>query len=91
MNITLVAVESSQIASIGYDAASKTLAIAFKKKNGPPSVYHYDNVPADVHQQFMAAESKGRFFGANIKANPDFTYRKIEPEKKDEDAAAEQA
>jgi hypothetical protein len=90
MNITLTPVESSQIAAIGFDATTKTLAIQFKKKAGPGSVYHYDNVPADVYQAFVAAESKGRFFGANIKGNADFTYRKIEPERKDEDAATEE-
>jgi hypothetical protein len=90
MNITLTPVESSQIAAVGYDAATRTLAIQFKKKSGPSSLYHYDNVPADVHQAFVAAESKGRFFGANIKGNADFAYRKIEPERKDEDAATEE-
>jgi len=90
MNITLTPVESSQIAAVGYDTATRTLAIQFKSKKGVGNVYHYDNVPADVHQAFVAAESKGRFFGAHIKGNADFAYRKIEPEQKAEDAATEE-
>ena len=89
MDITLTPVESSQIASIGYDATSKTLAIQFRNKKGVGNVYHYSNVPADVHQAFVAAESKGRFFGATIKDNTDFPYRKIEAEQKGDDAPAE--
>lgn len=89
MKIALTPVESSQIAAIGHDAATNTLAVQFKNKKGLGNVYHYDNVPADVYQQFTAAESKGRFFGANIK-DVGFVYHKIEPEaeqKPDEEGA----
>jgi len=95
MNITLIPCNSSQIHAYGYDPATKTLALQFKRKgeNGERvggSIYHYENVPADVYQAFVAAESKGRFFGAHIKGNADFAYRKIEPEQKAEDAATEE-
>ena len=86
MKIALTPVKSSQIASIGYDAASKTLAVQFKRfKDGQPTtVYHYSNVEPETFAQFEAAESKGRFFGAQIKGNTNYPYQKIEPEDKDE-------
>lgn len=57
--------ESSQITAIGYDAQSQTLVIRFKS-NG--AVYHYFDVPPATWEGFKAAESKGRFFGKNIKS-----------------------
>ena len=48
-------VSSSNIASIGYDPGSETLEIEFT--NG--SIYQYFNVPAGLHEQLMAAPSKG--------------------------------
>ena len=94
-SIAMTPCESSQIHAHGYDPTTQTLALQFKRKGEHGeriggSIYHYSNVPADVYQAFVAAESKGRYFGANIKGNADFTYRKIEPERKDEDAATEE-
>lgn len=72
--IPLTPVTSSQIEAVGYDEASKTLAVQFKKG----SVYHYANVPAEIYQSFSKAESLGRFFGTNIKAHPDrFPFKKV--------------
>lgn len=56
-------VKSSQIASIGHDPATNTLAIEF---NGG-KVYHYEGVPAEAHADLMAAESVGKHFGAHIR------------------------
>lgn len=76
-------VESRLIDSIGYDPKSQTLEIAFPPKKdslpGPGvSVYQYQNVPPEVHAAFMAAESKGKFFGAEIKPNKyQYPYVKI--------------
>lgn len=67
-HIPLAAVESNQVAAIGYDAESSTMAVTFTRGQG--HVYHYPNVAAELHQQFMAAESKGKFFGVNIKNLP---------------------
>ena len=67
-HIPMVQVESNQVAAIGYDAARKTLACQFTR--GPGHVYHYPNVEPEFHAAFMAAESKGMFFGANVKPLP---------------------
>lgn len=67
-HIPLTAVESNQVAAIGYDDASGTMAVTFTR--GPGHVYHYPNVSAELHQQFLAAESIGSFFGQHIKTLP---------------------
>jgi len=75
----MIPVESSQIHSIGYDEPTKTLRIQFKNSKGEPgSLYSYANVPPELHVNFMAAESKGKFFGANIKTASDlYPFTKI--------------
>ena len=56
-------VNSLSLASVGYDLGSETLEIEFK--NG--GIYHYYNVPAFMHERLMAADSRGKFFNAEIK------------------------
>lgn len=65
-------VSSSNIASIGYDATSETLEVEFN--NG--SVYQYYNVPENLYQGLMSADSKGKYFDAYIKKGG-FRYSKI--------------
>lgn len=73
------AVDSSQMKSVGYDPGTQKLHIEFKSKtvdsNGEGPVYEYDNVPPGVHQDFMKAESKGRYFGQTIKGQ--YPYRRL--------------
>jgi hypothetical protein len=78
-DIPLTPVKSNQVAAIGYDPVTKTLAVTFTSGT---AVYHYPNVEPKVHADFMAAESIGRFFGAHIKALPFTKYMPpAEPEK----------
>ena len=56
-------VNSSSIASIGYDEAVSLLEIEFKKG----TVYQYANVPKSLFDALMKATSKGRFFDQNIR------------------------
>jgi hypothetical protein len=56
-------VASSNIASVGYDAAAETLEIEFT--NG--SIYQYFNVPSGLNEQLMAAPSKGQFLNTYIR------------------------
>jgi hypothetical protein len=56
-------IASTNIASIGYDAASETLEVEFT--NG--SVYQYYNVPAHLYEQLMMASSKGQFLNTYIR------------------------
>lgn len=80
--VRLVDVDSTQIHSIGYDPETQTLAVRFTRgygeKRGPGSLYHYANVTQEDYDAFLAAESKGKHFGAHIKAHPEkFPYQKI--------------
>lgn len=63
--IAMKPVKSQQIASIGYDAESKTLAATFTR--GPGTVYHYPNVEPKMFADLMAADSIGSFFGKHIR------------------------
>ena len=58
-----VAVQSTEIAIVGYDTKTQTLEIAFR--NG--GVYQYKNVPEEIHQNLMSAPSHGIYFNQNIK------------------------
>lgn len=71
--IPMVPVESNQVAAIGYDAGTKTLACQFTR--GPGHLYHYPDVSAETHAAFVGAESIGKYFGAHIKALP---FKKFE-------------
>jgi hypothetical protein len=73
MTINRHEVESSNIASIGYDPETQTLEIEFKRGG----VYQYSDVPADVWEAFQAAESKGKFFHAEIKKGGGYEYTKV--------------
>lgn len=76
--IALVPVTSNQVAAIGYDEATQTLAVAFTRGTG--TIYHYPGVKAETHADFLKAESIGKFFGAHIKALP-FDKFPADPEK----------
>jgi hypothetical protein len=56
-------VASSVIASIGYDAAEKTLEVTFHSGR----TYQYLGVPAYTHQSLLAADSIGRYFNKRIR------------------------
>jgi len=61
--IPLTACKSSMVAGVGYDAASKTLAVQF---NGG-SIYHYAEVPPEVFTDLQRSESVGQFINRQIK------------------------
>ncbi|WP_156755793.1 KTSC domain-containing protein [Actinokineospora pegani] len=56
-------VDSTVIASLGYDAMTNTLEVEFH--NG--RVYRYLKVPKALYWRFASAKSHGEFFGAEIK------------------------
>lgn len=66
--IPMAAVKSRQVAALGYDAARKTLAVTFTR--GPGHIYHYPDCDEKLHADFIAAESKGKFFTERIKPLP---------------------
>lgn len=56
-------VESSNLASIGYDASTGTLEIEFKSG----AIWQYYDFPEHMWNEFEYAESYGKYFNANIK------------------------
>jgi hypothetical protein len=84
-SINMTSIESSQIDSIGHDPATNTLAIRFKSKGAPSSLYHYSNVSADDFTAFKDAESVGSHFYKHIKADTErFPFQRINEKKDDE-------
>ena len=55
--------DSSVLGSAGYDAKTRVLEIEFHSG----AIYRYLEVPGEIFRRLLAAESKGRFFGANIR------------------------
>ena len=70
-SIPLTPVKSSQLAAIGHDPATETLAIQFLQKGKPGNVYHYRNFTAAEYSAFASAESAGAHFGKHIKPHDD--------------------
>jgi hypothetical protein len=67
--VDLMSVESSVIAAAGYDPESRTLYIVFNTGR----VYEYQDVPPEMYDGLMAAESKGKFLNQQIIDN--YAYR----------------
>jgi endoglucanase len=57
-----IAVESSMIYSVAYDAVSQTLEVVFYSTG----VYRYHGVPKSVYDGLMAAPSKGRYLREQV-------------------------
>ena len=59
---TMIPVESSNIVAVGYDPHDRYLFIRFKS-----GIYRFEDVSPALHEQLLAADSKGKFVGAEIK------------------------
>lgn len=64
-------VESTNVASVGYDPSTMTLEVEFR--NG--SLYEYFDVPEREFQQLVSASSIGTYLNQNIK--PFYRYARI--------------
>ncbi len=62
-------VESRALASVGYSARLRALEITFKRGG----TYRYLEVPRSVYRELLAAESKARFYNANVRGK----YRSV--------------
>lgn len=65
---------SSQIESIGHDAATSTLAVKFKQ--GAGSIYHYSGVTYPQYTALLGAKSIGKHFGENFRNNPNHVAKR---------------
>jgi len=65
-------VRSSNIRSVGYDPASRTLEVEFHSGG----LYQYSDVPENIYHGFIRAASKGSYFHDHIKGRyPDRQVR----------------
>ena len=56
-------VQSSNLASVGYDSDNMVLEIEFLKGG----IYQYSNVAEQIYNDLINASSKGKYFDQNIK------------------------
>ena len=61
-----ISVESSCVAEIGYDPGQRLLEVQFNSG----AVYQYPDVPEDVYQAFISADSIGVYFRQHISQYP---------------------
>ena len=66
-------ISSSDLASVGYDERMRVLEIEFRSGG----IYRYLDVPREVFDALLAAESKGRFFAARIRNQ--FRFQLVKP------------
>ncbi len=66
-------VNSSSIASIGYEAARCELEIEFRESG---DVYRYSDVPKEEYAAFLAADSKGTYLNQVFKLR-DYRYVRV--------------
>jgi hypothetical protein len=61
---------STEIEWIGYEEKRKMLQVEFIEGG----IYQYDQVPRFVYEEFLKADSHGRFFEEHVKGK--YPYRK---------------
>lgn len=66
-----ITVQSSNVASIGYDSVKRILEVEFKGG----AVYQYDGVPISQYEAIMVAPSVGRYLNDHIKGV--YEYRRL--------------
>lgn len=64
-------VSSSNLRSVGYLPASRTLEVEFRTG----TVYHYVGVPEHIYHGLMRAGSKGGYLANRIKGR--YRYRRV--------------
>lgn len=72
-HIPMSACKSSQVAEIGHDPATNTLAVRFKHGS---TLYHYPGITAEQFTALQKAESVGAHLGKHIKT-PGHKFTKI--------------
>ncbi len=70
-----ISVSSSNIASVGYDAAYDAATCTLQIKFHSGGLYEYYNVPYAVYQGLMNAPSHGKYFHQHIKDV--YPYKKL--------------
>jgi hypothetical protein len=58
-----VSLQSSVLSVADYDALTQRLTLTFKSQK----IYTYAEVPLEVYQALVLAESAGKYYGAHIR------------------------
>ena len=69
-------VESTALATVGYSKRLRALEIEFRRGG----TYRYLEVPAQVHRQLLAAESKAGFYNRHVRGKYESVY--VRPRRK---------
>jgi KTSC domain len=69
--------KSGLLASQGYDAATQTLELEIITHRPKNVVYTYSPFSPERYAEFMAAESKGKYFLSRIKSDKALPYKKV--------------
>ena len=64
-DIYMESVDSSALSEVGYDYSHEMLAIRFRENN--EHIYVYYDVPSEVYEDFISADSLGRYYNSYIK------------------------
>jgi hypothetical protein len=64
-------IESKMFTAGAYDASSRVLYLRFRSGD----VYRYFDISHELHQQFLGADSRGRFFLDHIRDH--FRYERL--------------
>ena len=67
-----IPVDSTNLASVGYEVETATLEIEFHRSG----IYQYFGVSEDIYQALMNASSKGTFLNQNVK-KAGYSYSKV--------------
>ena len=67
------AVQSTTLATVGYDDTREVLQLEFLSR----AIYDYFGVPRAVHQALLGAPSKGRYFNQAIRGC--FPFCRVSP------------
>lgn len=68
MTVTWESVESTNIDMIGYDDENSQLHVRFRSG----AEYVYSEVPPAVYQEFLDADSKGKYLNERIKGRYEY-------------------
>lgn len=78
--ITREPVNSSNIASLGYDETTRTMEAEFYgRRNQPNKVFRYHPITPDGYKELFNAESIGSYFNTHIKNNPNVWFVEVTP------------
>ncbi len=58
----LITVDSSMLHAVGYDADANELEVVFASGQ----IWRYCDVPRNVYEELLAADSKGRYMRDNV-------------------------